>query len=187
MQHSHGVYKRIRKRRQSQLNADNYKESPIVKLINLLIEHFKRPVANSVSETAKRNPKVKSVFVGIAQRYNSMDSTLRSKLHGKPITVKPLSDAEADHLGTRLLGETLVYGISAGLLLYEYNRSSRNDQIKEEKRKFEIATLQRKIHDYEIMTEQQATDIKELRRQIVQLEDNSTSLASKLFSFLKSG
>lgn len=116
-----------------------------------------------------------------------MDSTLQSKLHGKPIEVKPLSDDEADHLGTRLLGEILVYGISAGLLLYEYNRSSRNEQIKEEKRKFEIATLQRKIHDYGIVTEQQATDIKELRRQMFQLEDNNTSLASKLFSFLKSG
>ncbi|XP_052105927.1 uncharacterized protein LOC127738644 isoform X1 [Mytilus californianus] len=178
---------RIRKRRQLQLNADNYKESSIVKLINLLIEQFKRPVANSVSESAKQNPKLRSVFVGIAQRYNSMDSTLQSKLHGKPIEVKPLSDDEADRLGTRLLGETLVYGISAGLLLYEYNRSSRNDQIKEEKRKFEIATLQRKIHDYGIVTEQQATEIKELRRQMFQLEDNNTSLASKLFSFLKSG
>lgn len=62
--------KRIRKRRQSQLNADNYKESPIVQLINLLIEQFKRPVANSVSETAKRNPKFNSVFVGIAQSKN---------------------------------------------------------------------------------------------------------------------
>ncbi|XP_052105928.1 uncharacterized protein LOC127738644 isoform X2 [Mytilus californianus] len=123
----------------------------------------------------------------VIKGYNSMDSTLQSKLHGKPIEVKPLSDDEADRLGTRLLGETLVYGISAGLLLYEYNRSSRNDQIKEEKRKFEIATLQRKIHDYGIVTEQQATEIKELRRQMFQLEDNNTSLASKLFSFLKSG
>ncbi|XP_052105925.1 optic atrophy 3 protein homolog [Mytilus californianus] len=162
---------------------------PILKLATLLIKQFTRPVVNTISESAKQYPKFRSIIVKLAQRYHLSDFTSQSKLFGfgKPLRVKPLSEDEALNLGTRLLGETLVYGISAGLLLAEYNRSSKNDQIKEEKRKFEIATLQRKIHDYGIVTEQQATEIKELRRKMYQLEDNNKSLASKLFSSLKTG
>ncbi|VDI47328.1 Hypothetical predicted protein [Mytilus galloprovincialis] len=122
------------------------------------------------------------------ERYHLSDFTSQSKLFGfgKPIRVKPLSEDEAINLGTRLLGETLVYGVSASILLYEYNRSSRNDQIKEERRKFEIATLQRKIYEYGMTTEQQETEIKELKRKMFDLEDKNRSLASKLFSSLKS-
>jgi hypothetical protein len=38
------------------------------------------------------------------------------------------------------------------ILLYEYNRSSNNEQIKEEKLKYKIATLERKISDYGMIT-----------------------------------
>lgn len=100
--------------------------------------------------------------------------------------MKPLSEDEALNLGTRLLGETLVYGVSAGILFFEYNRSSKNDQIKEERRKFEIATLQKKIYDYGMTTEQQETEIKELKRKMFDLEDKNRSLATKIFSSLKS-
>lgn len=73
--------------------------------------------------------------------HNLMVSRSQSKL-----PVKPLSDEEAYDLGTKIIGETLVYGISAVLLLAEYRRFSKNDQIKDEKRNFEITTLQRKTH-----------------------------------------
>ncbi|XP_063427935.1 putative OPA3-like protein CG43998 [Mytilus trossulus] len=161
---------------------------PIVKLATLLIKQFTRPVVNSLSESAKNYPKFRSIIVRLAQKYHLSDFTSQSKLFGfgKPIRVKPLSEDEAINLGTRLLGETLVYGVSAGILFFEYNRSSKNDQIKEENRKFEITTLQRKIHDYGMTTEQQETEIKELKRKMFDLEEKNRSLASKLFSSLKS-
>ncbi|CAG2240830.1 OPA3 [Mytilus edulis] len=161
---------------------------PIVKLATLLIKQFTRPVVNSLSESAKNYPKFRSIIVRLAQKYHLNDFTSQSKLFGfgKPLRVKPLSEDEALNLGTRLLGETLVYGVSAGILFFEYNRSSKNDQIKEERRKFEIATLQKKIYDYGMTTEQQETEIKELKRKMFDLEDKNRSLASKIFSSLKS-
>lgn len=116
-----------------------------------------------------------------------MDFTSQSKLFGfgKPIRVKPLSEDEAVNLGTKLVGETFVYGVSASLLLYEYNRSSNNEQIKEEKRRYDIATLQRKINEYGMITERQEAEIKEMQRKLFSLEDSNKSLATKLIGALK--
>lgn len=48
---------------------------------------------------------------------------------------EPLSTDEAMNLGTKLLGEALLYGVSASFLLYEYNRSLKKwkDQERREK------------------------------------------------------
>lgn len=87
--------------------------------------------------------------------------------------VKPLSEDRAIDLGARLLGELIVYGISAGLLLYEYNRQTMNDQIKEEHIKFQIAILADKIKAYQCI-------IEKLIKQTFELEDKNRSLTSKL-------
>lgn len=103
-----------------------------------------------------------------------MDFTSKSKALGFVLKkVKPLSDDRAIDLGTRLLGEIIVYGISAGLLLYEYNRQTMNNQIKEEHIKFQIAILVDKIESYQRITEK-------LIKQMFELEDKNRTLASKL-------
>ncbi|XP_063425624.1 optic atrophy 3 protein homolog [Mytilus trossulus] len=152
---------------------------PIVKLATLLFKQFQRPVVKSLSEWAKHHPKFSSGIGRMAQIYHSMDFTVQSKLlgFGKPKKVKSLSEDEARNLGTKLVGETLVYGISASFLLFEYRRSLKNDKIKERRRKDEIAEILRKIHDNEMMTE---VKIKELKKQISTLEDKHRSLENTL-------
>ena len=118
-----------------------------------------------------------------------MDFTSQGKLFGfgKITKVKPLTEDDAVNLGSKLIGETLVYGISVSILMYEYNRSSNNEQIKEEKLKYKIATLERKISDYGMITERQETEIKEVRRKMFELEDKNRSLSSRLLKSIKSG
>lgn len=118
-----------------------------------------------------------------------MDFTSQSKLFGfgKPIKVKPLTEDDAVNLGSKLFGEALVYGISVSILLYEYNRTSNNEQIKEEKLKYKIATLERKISDYGMITERQETELKEVRRRMFELDDKNRSLSSRLLKSIKSG
>ncbi|CAC5402918.1 OPA3 [Mytilus coruscus] len=156
---------------------------PIVKLVTLLIRQFTRPIVHRLSVLSKRNQTFRSIIVPAAQRYHSMDCTVQNKLLGVGERVEALSEDEAFRVGTKLLGETLAYAISASFLLYEYNRSSRREQVKEEKRKDEIEKLQSQIHEYGTRTE---TEIKYLRRRIVDLEDKNLSLANYLSS-LKSG
>lgn len=41
---------------------------------------------------------------------------------GKPVNVQPLNETMAIELGANLLGETIIYSIGAGLLIFEYIR-----------------------------------------------------------------
>lgn len=41
---------------------------------------------------------------------------------GKPVNVQPLNETMAIELGANLLGETIIYSIGAGLLIFEYKR-----------------------------------------------------------------
>lgn len=96
----------------------------------------------------------------------------------------PISEDEAINLGTSLLKEIFVYWVSAAVLLYHYNRSSRNDQTKEERRKLEIATLQSKINEYGMATEKRESEIKEIKGKMLVLEDKHRSLEIKVLSSL---
>ncbi|XP_052103511.1 putative OPA3-like protein CG43998 [Mytilus californianus] len=142
---------------------------PIIKLVILLGRQITRPVVHRFSVLAKRNQTFRSVIVPIGQGYHSMDFTSQSKLFGfeTPTRVEPLSTDEAMNLGTKLLGEVLVYGVSASFLLYEYHKSSPKEKIKEENRQNEKIELQGKIQEYWEITE---TEIENLRSKIFELE-----------------
>lgn len=108
-------------------------------------------------------------FQGIILNFTSKSKELGFVLK----KVKPLSEDRAIDLGARLLGELIVCGISAGLLLYEYNRQTMNDQIKEEHIKFQIAILADKIKAYQRITEK-------LIKNVFELMDKNRILARKL-------
>lgn len=76
------------------------------------------------------------------------------------------------NFGTKLLKEPLVFGISASFLLYEYFRY-KSEQTHDEKRKTEIAKLQKTIHECGLVTEQNEVEIKSLRRKMYQFEDRN--------------
>ncbi|XP_071160562.1 optic atrophy 3 protein homolog [Mytilus edulis] len=143
-----------------------------VQLASSFVEQFTGPAVQRRSETAKRNLKYRIVTIWIGQRYHLLNITLQSRILGfrAPTRVKLLDEDEAMRLGNKILGESLIYAITAAFLLFEYNKSSKSDQIKEETRRFEIATLQRKIHEYGLVKEQQGTEIKELKRKVFDTE-----------------
>ncbi|XP_052105933.1 putative OPA3-like protein CG43998 [Mytilus californianus] len=154
---------------------------PIVKLVTLLIRQSSRPVVHRLTVSATRHPKFRSVIVLIAQKYHSMDFTSQRKLlgFGKPTPVEPLSTDEAMNLGTKLLGEALVYGVSASFLLYEYNRSLKNERIKAEKRKCEIEKLQKELHEHGLITEDLKGQMFKLQVKNWILENSLSSLKSR--------
>lgn len=98
--------------------------------------------------------------------YHTIDYTLQSKLFGfrKPKRVNSLSKDEALNVGTKILGETLVYGISASFLLYEYSKSQKKDTD----RMNEIAKIKRNIHLYEEKTE---AEIRNLKKIMIEFQD----------------
>lgn len=77
--------------------------------------------------------------------------------------MKSLSEDEALNVGTKILGESLVYGISASFLLYEYNKS----HIKDKERMHNIEQLQNNIDENKKITE---TEIECMKSEIVELK-----------------
>ncbi|CAG8476512.1 2216_t:CDS:2 [Paraglomus occultum] len=50
----------------------------------------------------------------------------------KVASVRPLKDAKAVDMGANFLGETLVFGVAAGLIIFEQRRSYKSNKDKYE-------------------------------------------------------
>lgn len=88
---------------------------------------------------------------------------------GKPVAVPPLNEAMATELGANLLGEAIIFGIGAGVLIWEYVRSSIKDSKKEEDLRIEKENLYNSLSDLEFRVEKQEAQIKTLTRHIADL------------------
>lgn len=88
---------------------------------------------------------------------------------GKPTAVPKLSEAMAIDLGANLLGETVIFAVGAGVLLFEYNRSSNKEHLKEQMILQEKAELQAMLNELAFQAERQDAQIRELTRIIADL------------------
>lgn len=79
--------------------------------------------------------------------------------------MKSVSREEALKKGTKILAETLVYGISVSILIYEYRKS----QIKENDRIEEMAQLQTEIR---VLKEKTENGTNNLRSKMVKKDEN---------------
>lgn len=70
----------------------------------------------------------------------------------------------AIELGANLLGEIIIFVIGAGVLLLEYQRQSRKEDLKEEMAIQEKLELQALLNELAFQAERQDTQIRELTR-----------------------
>ncbi|KAJ3661123.1 hypothetical protein Zmor_005538 [Zophobas morio] len=142
---------------------------PVAKLGALLIKQISKPIANAVKQGAKSSPVFrKYVCLPPAQFYNWCETKTKMwLLHlGQPVNLTVLNEAASIELGANLLGETVIFAIAAGILVLEYNRSSKKEAAKEEARLKEIQDLKDSLRDLFIQTEEQGAHIRELTRQL---------------------
>lgn len=121
--------------------------------------------------------------------YHWADVNIRMRMLGlgKASSVEPLSETMAIELGAEMLGEFIIFSIASGTLYFEYQRSSKKEQIKEEERKQETMQFERRVEDLGIVTQQQDAQIRELWRIVSELENKNTSLMQKMFGSTKKG
>ena len=58
------------------------------------------------------------------------------------VEYKPLSEERAVEVGSEILGESFLFSVAAGYIVYEYWRSARRDQMKEDIQNHDISDLQ---------------------------------------------
>lgn len=93
---------------------------------------------------------------------------------------KALSEERAVELGSEILGETFLYSIAAGYIVYEYWRSVRKEQMKQDEQNLHISELQAQT----AKLEQQVTGLQQtldtLRQELhIQLDTNKSKSVPK--------
>lgn len=138
---------------------------PAAKLGALLLRQISKPIANFVKERAKQSPVFRSyVCMPPAQFYNWCEVKMKMYFMnlGTVGKVKPLSEAMAIDLGSNILGEGIIFLVGAAVLLFEYNRQVRKEQVKEEMRLREQEDLLSTIRDLDLMSEQHSAELRRL-------------------------
>lgn len=146
---------------------------PAAKLGALLLKQISKPIANAVKNQAKSSPVFrKYVCMPPAQFYNWCE--VKAKMWilnlGKPVNIPVLNEAMAIELGANLLGEGIIFIIAAGMVLFEYNRSSNKEAAKEEAKAKEMYDLKNTITELFMQTEEQGAQLRELTRKLGDLD-----------------
>ena len=113
-----------------------------------------------------------------------METRVRMRLMGlgRAKEVKPLDEASAVQLGADMLGEGIIFGVSAGIIAWEYLRQIRKDAAKENTQNDRLSVLEGHVQDLGLTIEQQSAEIRELNRLILQLPDKTDKkLPRKIF------
>lgn len=62
-----------------------------------------------------------------------------------PTEIQPLKEEKAVELGAEILGEAFLYGIAASVILYEYYRSVKKEEKRDEDQDRSIQKLQEEL------------------------------------------
>lgn len=93
---------------------------------------------------------------------------------------KPLTEERAVELGSEILGETFLYSIAAGYIVYEYWRSVKKEHMKEEVQNHHISELQAQTANLEKQVAGLQQTLDALRTELnVQLDTGPSKTVSK--------
>jgi len=89
---------------------------------------------------------------------------------GRAVKIPKLNESMAIDLGAELLGEGIIFTIAAGILVFEYHRSSQKEAKKEEQREAALIQMQEELKELYYSKAQSDAQISELVRV---LKDNA--------------
>ncbi|XP_065348352.1 putative OPA3-like protein CG13603 [Cloeon dipterum] len=141
---------------------------PAFKLGALLLKQLSKPLANFVKARAKNSYFFRTyICMPPAQIYNWCEVKAKMwsmNLGSSGASVPRLNETMAIELGANLLGESIIFVTAAGILIFEYARSSRKDQEKQQRLQDHLSQMHAEITDLYFLTEQQKAQISELHR-----------------------
>lgn len=85
---------------------------------------------------------------------------------GRPTKVPQLNENQAIELGSHILGEALIFGIGASVLVFEFNRDSRKKKEKEAALNNDLNQIIEVIQELYCLSEKQTADVEELKAEI---------------------
>ena len=130
----------------------------LAKIGSLLIKTLSKPVAKRIKTDFTRYDLTRRFLIGMGQQTHRLTTRMTIWSEGfKVRSIPPLEEKEAIQKGADLLGEAIVFGVSVGVVVWEYNRSNEKAKAKEEKRLLEIEAenddMDEKLHALDVRIE----------------------------------
>jgi optic atrophy 3 protein len=125
-----------------------------------------KPLSKQIQHEFSRFDATKQFLVSIGQTTHQITSRMTIWSSGYRVkNIKPLETEKALKDGAEFVGESFIFMVSFGLLLWEYNRSHQSDKAKQEKKRQQIkaeqALLKAKLHTLDIRLKAVEDAIKE--------------------------
>lgn len=109
---------------------------PLAKLTSLFIKTLSKPLAKQVKHQLSHYPIGQTILKTVGQGTHQVTSRMTIWSSGYRVrSISPLEDKEAMKIGADFIGETVVIGVSAGIVIWEYNRSAKSNQKKADKKR----------------------------------------------------
>jgi hypothetical protein len=134
---------------------------PITKLAGLFIKTLSKPLSKRIKHDFSRYQITQRILVGIGQTNHAITSRLTIWSAGYQVrSITPLEPEQAMKEGAEFVGESIVFLVSGGVVVWEYNRSNekarKNElKVREEARqqrealKAKLSTLDKRLHALE--------------------------------------
>lgn len=107
----------------------------VAKLLSLLIKTLAKPLAKQLKHQCVKQPITRSSLIWVGQTAHAI--TTRMTIWSSGYKVRSISKIEEEAAlsqGADLLSESFIFGVSAGIVWIEYQRSSEKEKKKEEAR-----------------------------------------------------
>jgi hypothetical protein len=127
----------------------------LTKLASLLVKTLAKPLSKRIKHDFSRYDISKRFLIGIGQTSHTITSRMQIWSAGYRVrSITPLEPEAALKSGAEFVGESFIFIVSGGLVVWEYNRSNESARNKEAqkvaKQKAENAALQAKLHTLDL-------------------------------------
>lgn len=128
---------------------------PLAKLAGLLVKTLAKPLAKRIKHEAARTVSGQNIIISLGQLTHGVTSRMTVWSMGYKVkSVAPLEETKALAKGAEFLGESFIFLVAGGIVVYEYDKSAQSTKVKEKKRHDEMmatdAALEAKLHSLDL-------------------------------------
>ena len=104
---------------------------PFMKLGTLMVKTVSKPVAKALQASAKTNPTLRRGCIGLGNALHKLNFRINDLVDPeyRVKRVKPLEEAAALAKGSTFLGESFIFVVAAGVVVYEATDKAHKEKV----------------------------------------------------------
>jgi len=109
------------------------------------------------------------MLVSVCTALHYLELFVKMRLMGVtgPTEYKPLKEERAVELGSELIGEVFLYGVAASYIMYEYYKSVKKEQERDDNQDMQLAKLHERLKALDV-------EMDNVKAKVIALEQTTT-------------